>query len=510
MEQSKPLSRRGFLGASITAVVGASVGCSSSGEESRGMGPASGVGSGGTSPPSGGSTNASPASSGGSTAAGGASIVPASGGTQSGGGASFATGGGAGATAPTATGGTEPGSGGASASGGTTVATGGSRQLASGGSGGSGGSGRGEGSGGGNPAQSGASDQGGSTATIEGGSSGSAQGGSAAEGGSTATIEGGSSGSNANAGGGENAPASQLVALVRHPDVGQAVRRAIQQVGGLDDLTGATVLLKPNLNSGDPSPCSPSAGVLRAVIEMVLDAGAQRVIVGDRSHTNPNIPAARGTTEENFERSGLKAVVDQFALAETMDLGTRPLLHMQPAGASHWPDGFTTYDIVSQVDYIVNMCCCKHHLLANYTMAMKNWMGLLEQEDRDQYCHNDFGNCLPEIHLGIRENLIVLDATKALLTQGPWPGGAEAEPGIVIASKDPIAADVTGFCLIKHYHSLQNINDNLINSATLWNQPQIVGALATAGLGISSREQYTYWSEGIDEIEPMMQYVQQA
>ena len=79
----------------------------------------------------------------------------------------------------------------------------------------------------------------------------------------------------------------------------------------------------------------------------------------------------------------------------------------------------------------------------------------------------------------------------------------------MVAPTDPVAADITGFCILKHYLAQQNITDPLIDSATLWNQPQIVGGLA-AGIGITSRDAYSYWSQGVDEIETIMQYLNQA
>jgi uncharacterized protein (DUF362 family) len=162
--------------------------------------------------------------------------------------------------------------------------------------------------------------------------------------------------------------------------------------------------------------------------------------------------------------------------------------------------------ILDQVNYIINMCCCKHHSGANYTMAMKAWMGIIEQNDRNT-AHQDIGNRLPELHLGVKEDFVILDATKALLTRGPGLGGKQASPGIVIATADAVAADATGLCVLKHYLAQIGQADPQIDDYTVWTQPQMVRALALSNGWISGKQQYSYGSQGIDEIETIMHYL---
>ena len=51
-----------------------------------------------------------------------------------------------------------------------------------------------------------------------------------------------------------DASSQPLVGLARDTDFGKAVQGAVNMVGGLPDLTGKTVLLKPNLNSNEGPP----------------------------------------------------------------------------------------------------------------------------------------------------------------------------------------------------------------------------------------------------------------
>ena len=327
------------------------------------------------------------------------------------------------------------------------------------------------------------------------------------------TVVGCGSGDNGGSGGNSNtagttgtgtgstigASSQALVGLVRDSDLGKAVRDAVDLVGGLPDLTGKTVLLKPNLNSNEGPPTSPNPEVVRAAIRMVKARGAIRVIVGDRS--NPSYDTIQAMTA-----AGIYDVAITEG-AEPMNFSGQATRRLTPAGATHWPNGFTTYAVIlDQVNYIINMCCCKHHSGANYTMAMKAWQGIIEQNDRNT-AHQDLGNRLPELHLGVKEDFVILDATQALLTAGPGLGGRQASPRIVIATADAVAADATGLCVMKHYLAQIGQADSQIDNYTVWTQPQMVRALALNNGWISSRQQYSYHSRGIDEIETIMHYL---
>ncbi len=327
---------------------------------------------------------------------------------------------------------------------------------------------------------------------------GTGSGGVPGTGGSSAA--GVSSGGKSSGGAGGDGGAPPKVGLVRNTDVVQAVRNAVAAVGGLPDLTGKTVLLKPNLNSDEGPPTSPNPEVMRAAIRLAKERGATRVIVGDRS--NPAYDTIQAMT---------KAGIYDVAIAEgaePMNFNGQTTRLLKPAGATHWPNGFNTYVVIlDDIDYIINCCCCKHHSLANYTMAMKAWQGIIVQNDRTT-AHNDLGNRLPELHLGVKEDFVILDATKALLTRGPGLSGAlQASPGIVVASADAVAADVTGLCIMKHYLAEANQADSAIDNYTVWTQPQMVRALALGNGWMSSKSQYSYTSQGISEIQTIMQYL---
>ncbi len=304
--------------------------------------------------------------------------------------------------------------------------------------------------------------------------------------------------SNGGAGGASN-PGSGLVSIVRAASIEEATRTAVSMAGGVGFVAGGTVLLKPNLNSSDPAPCSPSVEVMNAMVQLCADAGAQRIIVADRA--NPSY-----TTIGNMQAAGWYESVQALG-AETMDLDGMPTRHIGAPeyDVPSWPNGFDMYELFfdGTVDHVINVCCCKDHGLANYTMAMKAWMGIITQPSRNT-AHDNLGQRLPELHVALRETLTVLDASKCNLTNGPFPG-EQADSNVIVASPDPVAVDATGVAILKYWLEQRGVNNQRLNGG-VWEQPQLVRAMEL-GLGITDRSQYSYRAQGVDEIDSIMAFL---
>ena len=478
------LSRRGFLTATAAVAAGMGIGCSDDGTSSGGANALGGAPGAGT---------------GGATTAGDSSAQQSSGGRSSGGASSPTGGSNSGGLGTESSGGHGIGggspSGGATASGGANsggVGIGGAQP--SGGTAAGGSSSGGMATGGGETG--GASNAGASGSIGSGGSSGSA--GSAGSTGvesSGGSIQQGGNGGQA----GSTSTGTSLVGIASSASsVGQAVRDAIALTSGLSFISaGDTVLLKPNLNSGDPSPFSTNPEIVAAMIELARDHGATRVIVADRS--NPAVD-----TMVAMQNSGILAVVNQYD-AEAINLNDMETIRVTPPGAANWNNGFETYRmLLDDVDHIINLACCKHHSLANFTMTLKAWMGIIVQNDR-MTAHNNLGDRLPELHLAVRESFTILDATNACLTNGPNPGGETSSPGLVVATADPAACDVTGLAILKYELARLGINNTQL-SPGVWEQPQIQRAMAI-GLGITERSQYQATANGVDIFEELMSII---
>src|SRR5665811_295630 len=62
------------------------------------------------------------------------------------------------------------------------------------------------------------------------------------------------------------------------------VGKAIELAGGLGFIKkGSTVLIKPNINTGDPHPASTNPEIVYEIINLVKKQNPYRILVGDRS-----------------------------------------------------------------------------------------------------------------------------------------------------------------------------------------------------------------------------------
>jgi len=80
---------------------------------------------------------------------------------------------------------------------------------------------------------------------------------------------------------------------------------------------------------------------------------------------------------------------------------------------------------------------------------MKNWYGLLGR-GRNRF-HQDIHNVIADLALLIRPTLVIGDATRILMRNGPTGGSpADVKPGgTIIVSTDVVAVDALGIQLLE-------------------------------------------------------------
>ncbi len=218
------------------------------------------------------------------------------------------------------------------------------------------------------------------------------------------------------------APAKAVVGVARGATMAAATRTAVQLAGGLDFIQpGQAVLVKPNICCPSPHPATTSPEVLSAVLELVRARKPGRLIVGDQTFYVQS-------TAANTRRAGLDEAVRAHG-AEFVAFDDLPRRHLRPAAARHWPDGYRIPAMLAEVDHVVNLACVKTHFLARYTMAMKNFIGVIDADSRRYYHriraeqgYDAFAALMAEMSLAFRASLHILDGTSAFVAGGPSDG----------------------------------------------------------------------------------------
>ncbi len=453
MSKSEPedFSRRSFIGIGAAVVAGMAVGCGSdkgnngtpSGTGGAGMG-GSGADTGGASaaPNGGAGTGGASAATGGTSAANGGAPT---GGTSA---TAANTAGNSAATGGAGTGGTAAGAGGA--------ATGGA------------------------PAAGGKTQTGGASTASSGG---------AATGGTKANSGGAATGGAAT-GGASSTGALPLVSLVRGTDWVQATQDAIALVGGLPDLTGKKVMLRPNVISSHAD-YTTSKDVIRGVIRAVKAKGATDITVAEDGWNTG------GDTIGAMRTLGIVDVCTAEG-ATPMDLAKQSYTTRTNSNASAYPNGIDFSDPVYNADYVIAIPVCKTHSMScGFTMALKLWYG----NTKNGRSHGNTWTAPAELHLFRKADFTVLDATKTTISDGP-DSGTVIQSKIVVASKDAIAADVTGL-FIEKYSGSEIIGDR----SEAWTLNVIKRALALKFPGwLTAAQQFPYAQQGVTEAATIMGY----
>lgn len=94
---------------------------------------------------------------------------------------------------------------------------------------------------------------------------------------------------------------------------------------------------------------------------------------------------------------------------------------------------------VLDCDCLINMPVAKQHGGSILTLSMKNWMGSVS--NRSFWHRNNLHQCIADFSTRIRPTLIIMDATRILITNGPRGPGKLAYPNQIIFGSDPVAVD---------------------------------------------------------------------
>ncbi len=234
-----------------------------------------------------------------------------------------------------------------------------------------------------------------------------------------------------------------VLAKAQGADFAHITGEAIQSLGGMKKFVhpGETVVVKPNM-AWDRAPelaANAHPLVVRQVVAMCLEAGANKVKVLDRTCHD---------ARKSYLNSGIKAAVeglrDSRAVVEFVDERRFVELPIPKAKAlKKW----SFYQDILAADRFINIPVAKHHSEARLTMCLKNMMGAIG--GWRGRCHVGLHQNIADMNLILRPDLHVLDATRILVRNGPSGGRLEDVEikNLVLAGTDPVALDAFGATL---------------------------------------------------------------
>jgi uncharacterized protein (DUF362 family) len=262
-----------------------------------------------------------------------------------------------------------------------------------------------------------------------------------------------------------------LVGVSSGAGADEMVERAVSLIGGFEKLgvKGKTILVKPNVVSGEKSPATTNPEVVGSVVKLLYKNGAKKVYVGDMSAFRTI------STRRNMERCGiLKAAEDNGAdpvIFEDFDWYAVPL-----SGTEYIKEAYVT-EWVYRVDLIVNLPVVKTHRSASYSITLKNFIGCTHLRQRPYLLNpSRWEELVAEFNAAYTPDINIVDATTSMIEGGPWEGTPE-RTNLIIASGDRVAADAVGLGLIKSFGKWESVV-----SKPVWEQTQLKTAISL-GIG---------------------------
>lgn len=235
------------------------------------------------------------------------------------------------------------------------------------------------------------------------------------------------------------------VARGRNDKVDRMVRAAID---GLDPKLGMgrfvkkgdTVLIKPNVGF-ERTPrtgATTNPEVVRSVIRLCHQSGAERVLVADNPIEAPANCFAKSGIQAVAEAEGAKVFLPaahRFERIAVRDRAPDPAKH---EALGTWPIFWAP---LAQADKVIGVPPIKDHNLCYASMSMKNWYGLLGGR-RNQF-HQAIHDIISDLGFMLSPTLIIVDGTRVMMKNGPTGGRQDdvRDGNCIVAGVDQLACD---------------------------------------------------------------------
>ena len=219
--------------------------------------------------------------------------------------------------------------------------------------------------------------------------------------------------------------------VVEGKDIPKMVAVGIAALGGWTKFVQkgkkATVKVNSAWNSTAEQGGNTAPALAGEVVAACVKAGASEVVL-------PENPCSG---EKAFEVSGIadavKAAGGRMYLPKKEHYRTVKL-----PKAKQLVEANVAIDVLD-TGCLINVPVAKTHGGSVLTLSMKNWMGSVE--DRGVWHRNNLHQCIADCSTFIKPGLVIIDATRIMLTDGPRGPGKLTYPGQLVFGTDPVACD---------------------------------------------------------------------
>jgi uncharacterized protein (DUF362 family) len=223
------------------------------------------------------------------------------------------------------------------------------------------------------------------------------------------------------------------------------VQAAVDALGGIGNFVkeGDKVLIKPNISFAANAECgaTTSVGIAKQVVQICLDAGADKVVIIDYPLQNEALCV---------EMSGIKNAITDPRRVSLLMLGKERQFTEIPVPRGKVLKNTKIAKELQKFDKLINLPVAKSHSATGVSIGLKNLMGLIW--DRSLFHRVNIYQAIADLATVIKPDLTIVDATRVLSEGGPGGPGKTVVPGKVIAGTDVVAVDSYGVTVAPWYN----------------------------------------------------------
>ncbi len=225
-------------------------------------------------------------------------------------------------------------------------------------------------------------------------------------------------------------------------DPAKMVAAALGALGGIGKFVkkGDFVVIKANAGFANPPAWATTThpDTVAAIAKACLDAKAKEVLI---------LEFPQGKPEKCFERCGLNAALASLPAVKTKLLTPADFQKIDVKGGVVLKSVEVAKAVLS-ADVLINVPAAKQHNQSGVSLGLKNHMGLIK--DRQAF-HTamELHQAIADLGRVIVPQLTILDATRALLTNGPAGPGDVSQPGRMVAGRKVTSVDAYGLTVAK-------------------------------------------------------------
>ncbi|MCC9294907.1 DUF362 domain-containing protein [Clostridium sp. WLY-B-L2] len=224
-------------------------------------------------------------------------------------------------------------------------------------------------------------------------------------------------------------------------DIDAAVRKSVEMIGGLKDIIrpGNIVLINPNLVAPGKDRLSGAVTryeVCKSIADITKELGAEPIIAESS--------AAGVDTEKVMEFGGYDKLRERGYKVVDLKRSTREKIKCENGKIVQVLE---SWELVAKADVIISVPVMKTHDQTEVTLGIKNLKGLIHDSQKKRFHQLGVMQGVVDINQCLKPKLTIIDGIVGQEGLGPIFGDP-VKLGLIIASKDPVAADSVGSAIM--------------------------------------------------------------